>query len=71
MSIPSTGQFYGDKERTPVPFPAYRCKSEAIEQRPHAPHSTYTHRCKVTTDHVGAHRCACGRVWPRAKDVTA
>lgn len=29
----SAGRTYGDEERTPVPFPAYRCKSTAKEKR--------------------------------------
>lgn len=63
MDVPSTGRTYGDDQKTPVPFPAYRCKSAAVEKRPHAPHSTLTHKCKVTADHAGEHRCICGKHW--------
>ncbi len=69
MSVPTSGRTYGDADRTPVPLPAYRCKSTAQEARPHAPHSTLTHQCKVTIDHDGPHHCICGKSWPRAKGV--
>jgi hypothetical protein len=71
MGAPSTGRRYGDKEQTPVPFPAYRCRAHAIDPRPHAPHSSLTHRCKVTADHGGDHVCICGKTWPPAVPVTA
>lgn len=63
MSTPSTGRVYGDAEKTPVPFPHYRCKATATDKREHAPHSTLTHGCKVTVDHGGPHRCICGKQW--------
>lgn len=58
----STGRTYGDKEKTPVPFPGYRCKATSKQQR-EAAHSTLTHACKITIDHDGPHRCICGRAW--------
>jgi hypothetical protein len=69
MSVPTTGQVYGDKENTPVPMPRYRCKSTAAETRPHAPHSTLTHPCKLAVDHDAGHRCICGRTWDRPVPV--
>jgi hypothetical protein len=71
MSVPSTGRVYGDKEHTPVPYPHYRCRSRVIEARPHAPHSSLTHRCKITVDHPGMHRCICGKDWPHEAEVRA
>lgn len=71
MSVPSSGRVYGDKEHTPVPLPVYRCRSQAVEHRPHAPHSTLTHPCKITVDHPGVHRCICGKSWPRATEAKA
>ncbi len=64
--MPSSGRTYLDQDKTPVPLPMLRCKSVAREQRPHALHSTLTHSCKVTVDHDGAHRCICGKTWPKA-----
>lgn len=66
MSVPTTGKFYADEQRTPVPYYAYKCKSKAIEKRPHAPHSTLTHQCKIGIDHEGEHRCLCGKHWKPA-----
>lgn len=63
MTRPTTGRVYGDREQTPVPFPAYRCRATATEPRPHAPHSTLTHACKVASDHDGEHYCICGKRW--------
>ncbi|MFG6277960.1 hypothetical protein [Microbacterium sp. S16(2024)] len=64
MSTPPTGRTYGDREQTPVPHPANRCPTTATEDRPHAPHSTLTHACKVEVGHEGDHRCVCGKTWP-------
>lgn len=67
---PETRRTYGDEEKTPVPFPAYRCKSTAVEKRSKDnPALTYTHRCKITIDHGGDHRCVCGKKWPHVDDV--
>lgn len=63
MTHPTTGRHYVDDEKTPVPFPSYRCRATATEPRPHAPHSTLTHACKVSSDHVDEHRCICGKKW--------
>lgn len=63
MTRPTTGRVYGDAEKTPVPFPAHRCRATATEPRPHAPHSTLTHACKVASDHDGEHYCICGKRW--------
>lgn len=55
----STGRTYKDREQTPVPYPAYRCRATAAESdRPGR-----THLCKITADHDGPHRCICGRDW--------
>lgn len=64
----STGRTYGDRERTPVPFPHYRCKSTAVQKR-EAAHSTLTHNCKLTVDHSDGHRCICGKAWERLEKV--
>lgn len=63
MTTPSTGRKYGDREQTPVPFPRYRCTTTIADERPHAPHSTLTHPCKLAVDHEGSHRCICGKTW--------
>ncbi|MEV7874495.1 hypothetical protein [Microbacterium sp. NPDC089188] len=63
MANPSTGRFYGRGKTDPVPFPAYRCRATATEQRPDAPHSTLTHRCRTEVDHSGDHTCICGKEW--------
>lgn len=58
----STGRTYADKAQTPVPFPAYRCKATATDQRTAT--SSYTHQCKKEGDHDGKpHACVCGREW--------
>lgn len=56
MSTPDTGRTYADG--SPVPFPAYRCKSAAGPAHP----------CKRPTDHDGDHKCVCGKTW---REVTA
>ena len=63
MTVPTTGRYYADEQRTPVPYPAYKCKSAAQEPRVHAPHFTLTHQCKLGVDHPGEHRCICGKHW--------
>jgi hypothetical protein len=65
---PSTGRVYGDSDRTPVPFPTYRCKASASEHSPHNKQVLRKHLCKITIDHDGDHACICGKTWPHAKE---
>lgn len=60
QSHASTGRVYADKNDTPVPFPAYRCKATATESdRPGR-----THLCKIEVDHAAEkHVCICGKEW--------
>lgn len=64
MSTAPAGRKYGDREQTPVPHPSDRCPTTATEDRPHAPHSTLTHPCKLSAGHDEDHRCICGKTWP-------
>lgn len=69
MSVPSTGRVYGDAEKTPVPFPHYRCKATAADLRDNG--MRLTHFCKVTVDHDGLHRCICGKAWEPVSAVAS
>lgn len=63
----STGRLYGDRQQTPVPFPAYRCKSTARDTSKAA----HTHLCKITVDHKGDHRCICSKAWKQLAEVVS
>lgn len=57
---------YTDKEGTPVPLVAYRCKSELMHAV-NGVNKPSAHRCKNVVDHDGDHRCICDKRWPNSK----
>lgn len=65
--FPNSGRTYDDALRTPVPYPAYRCKASASERSPHNHQVLRKHLCKITVDHTGDHACLCGKTWERTE----
>ena len=55
----NTERTYADEEKTPVPYPSYRCKARA-HGKGHGAHA-----CKLHVDHDTDHRCVCGKRWAR------